>query len=260
MQVEISINKTVEENASEYFDKAKKAKKKLKGAEEAIKTAEEKLKKELEKQKQQELLEKEKKSKPKRKKEWFEKFRWFYTTEGYLVVGGKDATSNEIVIKKHTEKEDIVFHTDMAGSPFFVIKTEGKKVSKETLQDVSNATFTYSRAFKLGLSSSNTFHVSPEQVSKEANAGESLPKGAFMIRGKTNYLPPKVDIAIGLMEDGKIMGGPLNCVKKHCKEYVQLEKGNEKTEKLAKQIKKIIQGELDEIVKAIPPGGCKIKK
>ena len=100
MQVEISINKTVEENASEYFDKAKKAKKKLKGAEEAIKTAEEKLKKELEKQKQQELLEKEKKSKPKRKKEWFEKFRWFYTTEGYLVVGGKDATSNEIVIKK----------------------------------------------------------------------------------------------------------------------------------------------------------------
>ncbi|MBU0459211.1 MAG: NFACT family protein, partial [Nanoarchaeota archaeon] len=49
MQIEINLNKTVEENAGTYFNLAKKAKKKLKGAKEAL----EKTKQELEKLKQQ---------------------------------------------------------------------------------------------------------------------------------------------------------------------------------------------------------------
>jgi predicted ribosome quality control (RQC) complex YloA/Tae2 family protein len=258
MEVEIFVNKSVEENAGLYFDAAKKAKKKLKGAEKTIVDAEKKLKETI--KKHEELERNKVKLKIKRKLEWYEKFRWFYTEEDFLVIGGKDATTNEIVIKKHTDKDDVVFHTDMAGSPFFVIKSNGKEVSEQTMQDVTNATFVYSRAYKLGLSTANVFHVKPEQVSKQAEAGTSLPKGAFMIYGKTTYRHPKADVGIGLLEDGRIMGAPLNCIKKHCKDYVVLEKGNEKTEKLAKQIRKIIKGELDEIVKAIPPGGCKIKK
>ena len=50
MQIEIDLNKTVEENAGIYFNLAKKAKKKLKGAEEAIK----KSKKQLEELKKRE--------------------------------------------------------------------------------------------------------------------------------------------------------------------------------------------------------------
>jgi len=47
-------------------------------------------------------------------KEWYEKFRWFISSDDFLILGGRDATSNEIVIKKHTEKNDLVFHR-----PFF---------------------------------------------------------------------------------------------------------------------------------------------
>ena len=94
------------------------------------------LEKEIEKKQQEEQL----KQKPKRKKEWFEKFRWFFTSDNMLVIAGRDATTNEIVVKKHTDKHDLIFHTEMAGSPFGVFKTEGKKPSiaiiKEWIKDV----------------------------------------------------------------------------------------------------------------------------
>ena len=29
-------------------------------------------------------------------KEWYEKFRWFYSSEGFLCIGGRDSTTNDI--------------------------------------------------------------------------------------------------------------------------------------------------------------------
>ena len=105
MEVEIELNKSVEENAGIYFDKAKKAKKKLKGAEEALEKSKKKLLK-LEQEEDKFRAEEEKKEiKKARKREWYEKFHWFISSEGFLCIGGKDATSNEIIIKKHTEKK-----------------------------------------------------------------------------------------------------------------------------------------------------------
>ena len=59
-------------------------------------------------------------------KEWFEKFRHFTTSDGFLVVAGKDTVSNEVLIKKYTKQEDVVFHAEITGSPFVVVKAEGK--------------------------------------------------------------------------------------------------------------------------------------
>ena len=120
----LDLMKSIDENAAVYFERAKKVKKKIEGAEKALEINLKKLK-ELE-AKRDKFLEKSKKEKSDRKKEWYEKFRWFTSSEGFLIIGGRDATSNEIVIKKHTDTNDLVFHTDMAGSPFFWVKTEGK--------------------------------------------------------------------------------------------------------------------------------------
>nr|MBT4247005.1 DUF814 domain-containing protein [Candidatus Woesearchaeota archaeon] len=118
MEIEISLNKNVDENAGIYFNLAKKAKKKLEGANKALGDSKKELAS-LEKNEEKFQLEQEKKQEKKqRKKEWYEKFHWFMSSEDFLCVGGKDATSNEIIVKKHMEKDDIVFHTDMAGSPF----------------------------------------------------------------------------------------------------------------------------------------------
>tara|TARA_Y100000310_G_scaffold345288_1_gene463440 strand:- start:4943 stop:5725 length:783 start_codon:yes stop_codon:yes gene_type:complete len=259
VKILINLKKSVEENASVYYEKAKKAKKKIKGAEDAIKKNKKKLI-DLQKKADKELKEiEEKEEVVKRRKEWYEKFRWFFTSEGFLVIGGRDATSNEVVIKKYTESNDLVFHTDMAGSPFFVVKTDGKDVGGASKNEVSDATCTFSRAWKLGLQTTSVFSVDPEQVSKKAQSGEYLTKGAFMIYGKVNYVDNTVNLAVGDYK-GKIMAGPVESVKKHCKKVIILVQGDEKPSDIAKKIKHKLGGDLDTIIRALPAGEFSIKE
>jgi predicted ribosome quality control (RQC) complex YloA/Tae2 family protein len=35
-----------------------------------------------------------------RKVHWFEKFLWFVSTEGYLVIAGRDAQQNELLVRR----------------------------------------------------------------------------------------------------------------------------------------------------------------
>jgi len=259
MQIELDLNKNIMQNAEIYFERSKKAKKKIDGINEAIFKAEKK----LNSLKSQPVKTEAAAKAEQRKKEWYEKFRWFVSSEGFLVIGGRDATTNEIIIKKHTDSNDVVFHTDMAGSPFFVIKASSAndgKIGKITLQEAANATFTYSRAFKLGLATAKVFWVKPDQVSKEANAGEYLEKGAFVIRGKTNYISPEIDLAVGMTKDGAVMGGPAGAVKKNCERYAVLERGKEKISDTAKKIRQKIGGDLDDIIRAMPAGEVEIRK
>jgi len=253
-RISLSLNKSVEQNAGIYFEKAKKGKLKLEGAGAALEKSKKKLEKIL---KEQKIISQNIKIKIDRQKEWYEKFHWFISSEGFLVIGGRDATSNEIVIKKHAEKDDIVFHTDMAGSPFFVIKSEGKKPGKNTSLETADATASYSRGWKKGLAEQNVFFVRPEQVSKTAKSGESLAKGAFMIYGKTEYIENKMRIAIGI-KDGQIIGGPVDAIRTHAEKFIEIIQGNGKASDIAKKIRKTIGGDLDEIIRFLPSGGCKI--
>ena len=255
MEIEINITKSVEQNAEEYYAKIKKFKKKLNGVKEAI----ERTDKRLEKAQKDSRVVKEEKVVVKRKEKWYEKFRWFIASSGFLVVGGRDATSNEIVIKKHTDPEDVVFHTEMPGSPFVVIKTKGEKVDKQTIDEVAVFTASYSKAWKLGLRNTEVFHVSPEQVSKTAQSGEYIAKGAFMIYGKKNIIATSPGLAICLLQDGTVMSGPLSAVKKQTENFVEIEQGNEKTSAIAKKIQKRIGSDIDSIIRVIPPGS-KLKK
>jgi len=258
VKIKIDLTKSIEENASLYFEKAKKAKKKLAGAQEALKRSKEKLEKTKKEQKLE--AEKAKEKKIAKKKQWYEKFHWFFSSEGFLCIGGRDATSNEIVIKKHTDPNDIVFHTDIAGSPFFVIKTKGKKPGEATLNEIAQATASYSKAWKLGITSVEVFYVAPDQVTKEAKPGEYVPRGAFMIYGKKNYIRTDVKLAVGI-KDSKIIGGPVNAVKANADKFVIVIQGREKTSSAAKKIRhKLGGGELDDIIRMLPAGGCEIEK
>ncbi|MBU1199780.1 MAG: DUF814 domain-containing protein [Nanoarchaeota archaeon] len=254
MEISLDIRKSVEENAAEYFEKSKKAKKKIEGVEKAIDT----YKKKLSSLEEQEV---EKKTVVKKnvKKEWFEKFRWFVSSDGFLVIGGRDATTNEIVIKKYSDKDDLVFHTDMRGSPFVIVKRELKKgeLPESTMREAAEFTAVFSKGWKMGMSTIDVFYVKPDQVSKQIESGGTLTKGAFMIYGETKYYHPGMSYAIGIY-DGKVMGGPLSAVKKNCKEFVEIEQGNEKLSDVAKLIRKKIGGELDDILRALP-AGSKVK-
>ncbi len=70
------------------------------------------------------------------------KFREFETTGGKKVLAGKDAESNEELVKQFIGKGNKIFHTEKPGSPFCVI--ESLKPSKKDIQEV--ATFCASKS------------------------------------------------------------------------------------------------------------------
>ena len=267
MQIEINLNKSVDENAGRYFDKAKKSKKKLEGANETVL----KYQKELEALKQkeshfqeQEARREEKKAKKQAEKKWYFKFHYFISSEGFVCIGGRDATQNEILIKKHTEPTDLVLHTDMAGSPFFVIKDgQSEGCSEVTIEECAQAVACYSRAWKEGHGTADVLYVKPEQVSKVANPGEVLAKGSFMIRGKTNYFHPNLEFAAGidLLREGELLLGPQLMIKHKVKDFVVIVPGRDKKSVIAKKLKSVFkQGDIDEIVAKLPAGGSEVKK
>ncbi len=260
MRLVLDLKKDVNQNASIYFDKAKRCKRKIEGARKAISELKEKLDL-LEKKYEKERQTQQKQKKEKRKKQWYEKFRWFFTSEGFLVIGGRDAITNEIIIKKHADKNDLVFHTDMAGSPFFIIKQNSnpnKKITDKSLSETASATFIFSRAFSTGYYTAKVFYVNPDQVTKEAKAGEYLKKGAFVIKGKTNYVEPSNSLAIGLFQQA-LMCAPLESVKANCKEYIELRKGQKKPSDIAKLLKKYFDEDIDEIIRVLPASNLEIK-
>ena len=49
-------------------------------------------------------------------------------------------------------------------------------------------------------------------------------------------------------------------IKHNCKDFIIIERGNEKPGKIAKLIQNKIKGELDDIIRALPAGSFKVKK
>ena len=125
-----------------------------------------------------------------RKVLWFEKFNWFITSDNYMVLSGRDAQQNELLVKRYLKKGDIYLHGDMHGAATTIIKNpSGEGVSQDTLYQAGNMAVCRSSAWETNLVIS-AWWVFDHQVSKTAPTGEYLPTGSFMIRGKKNFLPP----------------------------------------------------------------------
>lgn len=253
MKVVISLKKGIEGSAANYFEQSKKAKKKLEGLREAREETIKKI------EKHEKTLQVKTEEKQKREMHWFEKFRWFRSSEGFLCVGGRDATTNDIVVKKHTAPGDVVFHTEIAGSPFFVVQAEKKEVSDVTKEETAIATACYSRAWRMGLPNADVFMVTPDQLSKEAPSGEYVGRGAFMVRGRRTNFNVDLVLGVGMTDDDIVMAGPVSAIEKHSKIHVRIMPGRDKTSDVAKKIRKKIGGELDEIIRVLPAGGIELR-
>ncbi|KAL5981602.1 hypothetical protein ACLOJK_015665 [Asimina triloba] len=126
-----------------------------------------------------------------RKVHWFEKFNWFISSENYLVISGRDAQQNEMIVKRYMSKGDLYVHADLHGASSTVIKNHrpDNPVPPLTLNQAGCFTVCYSQAWESKIVTS-AWWVYPHQVSKTAPTGEYLTAGSFMIRGKKNFLPP----------------------------------------------------------------------
>ena len=196
--IHLDINKSIGENANLLYLKGKKLKKKKNGTEEAIEKTKSNLRK-LEKEK--EFIEEDIDFLVKKpEKKWFEKYRWFRSSKGFLIIGGRDASSNEIIFKKYIGPNDLVFHTTFPGSPLVTIKNpDNMIITEETIQEAADFVASYSQAWKENWGYADIFYVNPDQISKTPPSGEFLPKGSFMIEGKKNIIKnAKTELAIGL--------------------------------------------------------------
>lgn len=206
-----------------------------------------------------------------RKKNWYERYRWFFTTDGLLTVGGRDAASNSAVIRKQMIKNDKVFHGDIFGSPFFILK-DAEHAPDTTMNEVAHATVCFSRAWREGLYGVSAYWVNPEQVKKSAPSGEFLPKGSFTIEGQRNFIKSDtLRLAVGIIQqddDYVLTCGPPESIKKYSIYYAIIEPhGSEMAEtakkiriefsKLDEAIAKSIP--IDDYVRALPAGKSQIK-
>jgi predicted ribosome quality control (RQC) complex YloA/Tae2 family protein len=241
MRFTIDTRKSAPENAEHYYSEAKKAQKKTLGAEKALEDTKKKI---AQLREEYRILEEAGAQPPekreKKEKKWFESFRWFTSSDGYLVLGGKDASNNEFLIKKHTEKNDVVFHADVQGAPFFVVKNpEGKEVPESTLKEAAEAAASYSKAWQAGWGSCDVYYVTPEQVSKTTKAGEHIAKGAFMIYGKKNWQKATaLGLGIGYGPEDGVFAGPVSAVEKNTSRSVKIIPGEKKSKELAEEVKK----------------------
>lgn len=191
--VEIGLNENITDAAKRYYELSKKMKKKIEGVKIALEISRKKLK-DIEK-----IKTVEKTHLAKRDKFWFEKYRWSFTRTGKLIIAGKDAITNEIIVKKYMDKNDLHFHTNIQGAAHTILK-EGQDVSKEDLEDAATIAAIYSKAVSAELSSVDVYYVKPEQISKTANTGEYLSTGAFVVRGeRTWFKKVPIEFTVGIV-------------------------------------------------------------
>jgi predicted ribosome quality control (RQC) complex YloA/Tae2 family protein len=250
----LNLRESLFENAGHYYERSKRSRQKLAGARAALEDTRKKLAEVEAKISEAEALERVKPSEAVeeyaehkvRHKEWFEKFRWFVSSDGFLVVAGKDAVSNEVLIKKRTEDDDVVFHADIVGAPFVVVKTEGKKPGEQCLKEAAEFAAAFSRGWREGFGSVDVYWVKPEQLSKGGPSGESVPRGGFVVRGVRNWMRSvPLRVAIGVMvneEEGlaRIGGGPVDAVKAKANAYVVIVPGDLTGKELFKRVLRVL--------------------
>jgi predicted ribosome quality control (RQC) complex YloA/Tae2 family protein len=224
------------------------------------------------------------KLKEQKTKEWFERYRWFVTSNGLLVIGGRDASSNSAIIRKHMTDQDLVFHAEIHGSPFFLIKNigldsvEGTTTNNQSIIETAIATVTFSRGWKEGLSSADAYWVYPNQVKKGAPTGQFLPKGSFVIEGKRNFVKAlELKLSIGITKDNdgyKLICGPVDSIKLKSIIYLIIVPGGIDPMNAAKKIKSELiansqnidddlteflkRMSLDDVIRILPSGKIKI--
>lgn len=281
-QVELHLDETVHQNAQRYFEAARKQKNKTKGAVEALAETERQLKRAVKKETKQKAsgrLNAMKRS----KRMWFEQHRWGIVEGGHLVVGGKDAKGNDAVVKKHLSGDDMYLHADLHGAPScslrsqmgfapteqrplhlppdvpsykLVDKVKDSTLGEAQLQQAALLALAWSRAWNGGGAHGTVYSVRPAQVSKTAQTGEFVGKGAFIVRGqRTWYKDLDVCLGLGIVA---INGVPLvvtgtpDVIRSMCVRYAILRPGMIKKERLANTMYKVTGLPTDDLLAVLP--------
>jgi predicted ribosome quality control (RQC) complex YloA/Tae2 family protein len=251
--ITLAVEDGVEKNADRLYKEAKRIEGKKEGAQAAIENTREELEAVKERREQWGEREDEKEddeseeteeidwlsrsSIPVRQSEsWYERFRWFETSDGFLVIGGRNADQNEEIVKKYLDRGDRFFHAQAHGGPVTVLKAtgpsesyeEGTEIPTQSLEEAAQFAVSYSSVWKDGKFAGDAYMVDHDQVSKTPESGEYLEKGGFAIRGDRTYFEDvAVGVAVGITcePDTRVIGGPPSAIEGRAETTIELEPG-----------------------------------
>ncbi|CAG8893289.1 unnamed protein product [Penicillium egyptiacum] len=204
LTIDIDLGLSPWANASQYYDQKKQASEKehrtTQSSAKALKSHEKKvttdLKRGLKKEKQ--VL------RQARTPFWFEKFIFFISSEGYLVIGARDAMQSELLYRRYLSKGDIFVHADLEGATPIVVKNRAGSadapISPSTLSQAGNLCVATSSAWD-SKAVMSAWWAHAHQVSKIAENGSGImPTGVFQIKGEKNFLAPsQLVLGFGIM-------------------------------------------------------------
>ncbi|KAJ5591529.1 uncharacterized protein N7459_001898 [Penicillium hispanicum] len=194
LTIDIDLSLSPWSNATQYYEQkrhaSEKQQKTVQSSTKALKSHEKKvtadLKKSLKQEKQ--VL------RQARLPFWFEKFVFFISSEGYLVLGARDAMQGEMLYRRYLNKGDIFIHANLQGALPIVVKNRpgnaDSPISPSTLSQAGNLCVATSVAWD-SKAVMSAWWVYAHQVSKTAETGGGiLPTGDFQIKGEKNFLAP----------------------------------------------------------------------
>jgi len=196
----------------------------------------------------------------------YRNYRWFFTSEGSLVVGGKSDEQNELVLKNFLKPEYVVMHTSKPGSGFMIIQKD--KPNKRDLDETAVFCACFSKQWK-------NLKSLKDKVSIDVFKGEQIyktklmKKGTFGIKGEKKSVKVKPELVV-VIQKGKVRAIPKISIKKKKSEngsevLGEIKPGKlskeEAVEKLVKKIKDKFHFPVskDEIMQAIPSGKLGVK-
>lgn len=248
MKIEIDIDKNAQQNAISYYEKAKKIKKKIEGCRATI----ERLKKEIQKIEKEKEIKKEKKIRIVEEKEWYERFRFFFTTNNFLALCGKNAQQNQILFSKYFSEEDLFFHANIFGGGVLILKN-GKKAGEQDKVEAAQFAACYSNAWEEGYSTIDVYALPFSQVKP------STKKGEFLLFGEREWFK-NVELCLRIGEkNNKIIAIPKES-KVELKKELIIKPGAIERKKAIQEIAKFFEVENQKIEVLLPNGKFEIRK
>lgn len=183
----------------------------------------------------------------------YKKFRWFFTSSGKLVVGGKSADSNDDLLRNFKRKgsERIVMHTSHPGSPFCVIDCDVDEVSRKDLRECARFCGSFSRAWKMGLKETKVHIFRLSQVSKT----RGMKAGTWGVKGKVKHV--RVPLELFLIKQEEVY----RAVPAGIDDGIRVIPGKVDKEKMIDKLKIALKDKnvsKDELMGALPAGGLSI--
>jgi predicted ribosome quality control (RQC) complex YloA/Tae2 family protein len=195
--VEVNLSKTAHANAADYFGKQKQNKLKLErtvaSTDKAAAGAARKGARKAAEQKEKKVIVKE------RQRNWWEKFYWFRTSAGDLVLRGKDVQSTELLLRRVKKLGDFFVQCEVDGSLPCLLRPmghlwhgDGMGAAAQAAQPIAAASLCEAGAWCVAFSgaweskqTTGAWWIYASQVTGGSAAG------VYIFSGERHYLPPQ---------------------------------------------------------------------